>query len=103
MANIKNEPAIFRRHQEIIERGVRDVGERNTPEFEAAIATYKRVAGEVEADNVRMRFEEPHRCRQHPSETAKVSPQRQIVRDPRFQMETINDAYRWGAFKPPYD
>jgi hypothetical protein len=103
MPNIKNEPAIFRRHQEIIERGVRDVGERNTPEFEAAIATYKRVAGEAEADNVRMRFEEPHRYRQHPSETAKVSPQRQIVRDPRFQMETINDAYRWGAFKPPYD
>jgi hypothetical protein len=103
MPSVRDTPGIFRRHQEIIERGVNNHNERGTPEFKAAIETYKRVAGEAETDNVLRRFEEPDLYRQHPSETTKVPPHRQIVRDPNFQSETINNAYRWGAFKSPYD
>jgi hypothetical protein len=96
-------PQIFREHREIIRRGL-DLGERNTPEYRAAAAAYRRSAGELEGENVMTRLNNRGYYLKHPHETAAMmSPRDQIVRDLDTQRRTIDDAYLRGYFKPPWD
>jgi hypothetical protein len=93
----------FREHRETIRQGV-DLGKRNTAEYNAAMATYRRSAGEIEAKNVETRLFNKSLYAKHPRETAaNVPPENQIVRGLGAQRRIVDDAYLRGYFKPPWD
>ena len=93
-------PQIFREHRETVRRGL-ELGERNTPEYKAAVETYKRNAGEVEAKNVIDRLEKGYS--KHPNETATVPSQDQIIRDQEMQRRILDEALLGGLFRSPWD
>ena len=86
---------------ELVRRGGSNAAERGTPEYKAAIATYNRVAGEVEGENALLRSLETGYSK-HPHETASVAPKDQIVRTPALREQTILDARRRSLFDSPW-
>jgi hypothetical protein len=91
---------VIRQHQDIINRGMNDKAQRGTPEYQAAEATYKRVAGEAEGQNASNRAHNDLYS-QHPMETLGFPPSEQIVRSPEWQRQVVDDFFNGVYFRQP--